>query len=110
MTKGREVKTVTRSDLKSAVYDRVPSLSRADAGKITEAVIEEIIAALVAGEDVKLHGVGIFKLRRKKERIGRNPKTGKDAVITPRRVVTFAPSKLLVAFMNGEATTDEARD
>ena len=86
--------TVTRADLCEAVYQQV-GLSRAEAADLVEAVIEEIAAAAVAGENVKLSSFGTFVVRHKDERIGRNPKTGEEVPITPRRVMVFKPSNIL---------------
>ncbi|MEM6383757.1 MAG: integration host factor subunit alpha [Pseudomonadota bacterium] len=86
--------TVTRADLCEAVYEKV-GLSRAEAADLVEAVIEEIAAAAVAGENIKLSSFGTFVIRHKDERIGRNPKTGQEVPITPRRVMVFKPSNIL---------------
>lgn len=86
--------TVTRADLCEAVYQQV-GLSRAEAADLVEAVIEEIASAAVAGENVKLSSFGTFVVRHKDERIGRNPKTGEEVPITPRRVMVFKPSNIL---------------
>jgi integration host factor subunit alpha len=79
-------------------------LSRAEARKILDATFEEISEALVRGEPVKLRSFGSFNVRSKRERIGRNPKTGVEAPITPRRVLTFKPSPVLIAHVNGAPT------
>lgn len=86
--------TVTRADLCEAVYQRV-GLSRTEAADLVEAVIEEIAAAAVAGENIKLSSFGTFLVRHKNERVGRNPKTGEEVPITPRRVMVFKPSNIL---------------
>ncbi|MEQ8657920.1 MAG: integration host factor subunit alpha [Hyphomicrobiales bacterium] len=86
--------TVTRADLCEAVYQQV-GLSRTEAADLVEAVIEEIAAAAVLGENVKLSSFGTFVVRHKDERIGRNPKTGEEVPITPRRVMVFKPSNIL---------------
>lgn len=86
--------TVTRADLCEAVYQQV-GLSRTEAAELVEAVIEEISAAAAAGENVKLSSFGTFAVRHKDERIGRNPKTGEEVPITPRRVMVFKPSNIL---------------
>jgi integration host factor subunit alpha len=97
-------RTLTRAALREAVYSCCTTLSRADARKILDATFEEISDALVRGEPVKLRSFGSFNVRSKRERIGRNPKTGVEATISPRRVLTFKPSPVLVAHVNGEAT------
>ncbi|MEM1288512.1 MAG: integration host factor subunit alpha [Pseudomonadota bacterium] len=86
--------TITRADLCEAVYQRV-GLSRTEAADLVEAVIEEIAAAAVAGENIKLSSFGTFLVRHKNERVGRNPKTGEEVPITPRRVMVFKPSNIL---------------
>ena len=86
--------TVTRADLAEAVYREI-GLSRTESAALVEAVIDQIIDALIRGEVVKLAGFGTFTLRNKNERIGRNPKTGEEVSITPRRVLTFKPSQMM---------------
>jgi integration host factor subunit alpha len=95
--------TLTRAALREAVYGCCPTLSRAEARKILDATFEEISEALLRGESVKLRSFGTFNVRSKRERIGRNPKTGVEATITPRRVLTFKASPVLVAHVNGDA-------
>lgn len=103
-------KTATRADLLNAVYASCPSLSRAQAKQIFEMALEEITGALVRGEPVKLRSFGLFTVRAKRERIGRNPRTGVEVPITPRRVLTFKASPVLYAAVNGQASAGEARD
>jgi integration host factor subunit alpha len=86
--------TVTRVDLSEAIVART-GVPRADATRFLEAMLQRISDALVAGETVKLSRFGNFQARSKRERLGRNPKTGEEAPITPRRVLTFRPSQLL---------------
>jgi len=86
--------TVTRADLAEAVYREI-GLSRSESSELVESVIDHISEALLRGEQVKLAGFGTFSLRDKKERMGRNPKTGKAVPITPRRVLVFKPSQIL---------------
>ena len=93
--------TVTRADLAEAVYQRV-GLSRAEAADLVEAVIEEIASAAERGENIKLSSFGTFAVRQKGERIGRNPKTGEEVPITPRRVMVFKPSNILKKHINAE--------
>lgn len=88
--------TLTRADIAEAVYRKV-GLSRAESARMVEAVIARIVSSLEQGEEVKLSGFGTFTLSDKRERIGRNPKTGIEARITPRRVVGFRPSQALRA-------------
>jgi integration host factor subunit alpha len=87
-------KTVTRADLCEAVYRKV-GLSRAESATLVELVLKEIIACLERGESVKLSAFGSFVVRKKGQRIGRNPKTGKEVPILPRRVLVFKPSVIL---------------
>lgn len=86
--------TVTRADLAEALYREI-GLSRTESAALVEAVIDQIIDALIGGDNVKLAGFGTFSLRDKKERIGRNPKTGQEVPITSRRVLTFKPSQVM---------------
>jgi integration host factor subunit alpha len=92
-------KTITRADLTEAVYDTV-SLSRAEAADLVEQVIWEMSAALASGESMKLSGFGVFTVRHKNERIGRNPGTGVTVPIEPRRSLTFSASPLLQTRVN----------
>ncbi|MDQ6951222.1 MAG: integration host factor subunit alpha [Mariprofundales bacterium] len=92
--------TVTKADIVKAVYERV-GLSKAESASLVDDLFEIIRKSLENGEDVKLSGFGHFVLRNKKERIGRNPKTGVEIMITPRRVVTFRASPIMKNRMNG---------
>jgi integration host factor subunit alpha len=94
--------TVTRSDLCNAISDALPQLSRPEIRRLVDEVLTEIGSALIDGKSVRLHGFGVFKILGKSARIGRNPKTGQDAIITARRVVVFSPSPILRAKVNGE--------
>ncbi|WP_409433908.1 integration host factor subunit alpha [Litorimonas sp. RW-G-Af-16] len=86
--------TVTRADLAESVYREI-GLSRSESAALVESLIGHISEALQKGDHVKLAGFGTFSLRDKKERMGRNPKTGEDVPITPRRVLVFKPSQVL---------------
>jgi integration host factor subunit alpha len=101
-------KTATRADLLDAVYLSCPSLSRAQARQIFEMALEEIATALERGEHVKLRSFGSFSVRSKRERIGRNPRTGIEVPIKARRVLTFKPSPVLSASVNGVAFDDRS--
>lgn len=90
----REVGTLTRADLAETI-NRKMGLSRSDSLELVESILEHMCGALQRGENVKISGFGSFVLRDKKERIGRNPKTGVEVPITPRRVLTFRASQLL---------------
>lgn len=87
-------KTLTRMDLAEAVHEEV-GLSRNESADLVEAVLQEISDALVAGESVKISSFGTFSLREKSERVGRNPKTGEEVPISPRRVLSFRASHLM---------------
>jgi len=89
-------KTLTRADLAEAVYRKV-GLSRTESAELVEAVLDEIRDAIVRGETVKLSSFATFHIRDKNERIGRNPKTGEEVPILPRRVMTFKASNVLKA-------------
>ena len=92
-------KTVTRADLCEAVYQKV-GLSRTESADLVEMVLDEISDCLVRGESVKLSSFGSFLVRSKGERVGRNPKTGEEVPISPRRVMVFKPSNVLKQKIN----------
>ena len=92
-------KTVTRSDLSEIVYNAV-GLSRSESAQIVETVLDEISDALIRGEDVKLSSFGSFLVRHKNGRMGRNPKTGEEVPIDPRRVLSFRASHVLKEKIN----------
>ena len=92
-------RTVTRADLSDAVYEQV-GLSRDESGKLVSSVLEQMSSALASGVSVKLSSFGSFTLRNKALRIGRNPKTGEEVPITPRRVVVFRASHVLKERVN----------
>jgi len=102
-TGGEAGRTVTRADLSEVVYQRV-GLSRTESAELVQSVLDEICDAAVRGETVKLSGFGSFVVRSKGERIGRNPKTGVEVPILPRRVMVFKPSNVLKAKINGRDT------
>ena len=87
-------KTLTRMDLSEAVFREV-GLSRNESADLVESVLNHVSDALVRGEQVKLSSFGTFSVRDKNARVGRNPKTGQEAPIPPRRVLTFRPSHLM---------------
>ena len=80
--------TITRAHLSEAVYQEV-GLSRNESAELLESVLNEISEALADGETVKLSSFGSFSVRQKGQRIGRNPKTGEQVPILPRRVLVF---------------------
>lgn len=86
--------TLTRMDLSEAVFREV-GLSRNESAALVEAVIQHMSDALVAGEQVKISSFGTFSIRSKNQRMGRNPKTGQEVPISPRRVLSFRPSHLM---------------
>jgi integration host factor subunit alpha len=97
---------VTRVDLYEAVYRKV-GLSRSQSLVMVELVLNEITASLESGETVKLSSFGSFIVRKKRQRVGRNPKTGTQAIISPRRVIVFKPSAVLKQQINGKRSGTE---
>jgi integration host factor subunit alpha len=95
-------KTLTRADLSEAVHRQV-GLSRTDSADLVKEVLDVMSNALAAGENVKLSSFGTFMVRTKKGRMGRNPKTGEEVPITPRKVLVFRPSQIMKNRVNGEA-------
>ena len=87
-------KTLTRADLAEAVFQKV-GLPRNESAELVELVLHEIVASLERGETVKLSSFGSFGIRDKGQRIGRNPKTGQEVPITPRRVLVFRASNIM---------------
>ncbi|MCB1541603.1 MAG: integration host factor subunit alpha [Rhodoblastus sp.] len=102
-------RTVTRADLADAVY-RAVGLSRAESAAMVETVLGEISDVIADGETVKLSSFGSFVVRAKGERVGRNPKTGVEASISPRRVIVFKASHVLKARINGQQIDGLADD
>lgn len=92
-------KTLTRADLAEALVNKV-GLPRNESQDVVELVLNEISSALARGEGVKLSSFGSFGIRQKGQRIGRNPKTGKEVPITPRRVLIFRPSNIMKERIN----------
>lgn len=90
---------MTREDLKDKVREDV-GLTKQEASEIVEGVIETIRQSLTNGEEIILSGFGKFAVREKKQRTGRNPKTGKEHQISSRRVVSFKPSKVFKDSLN----------
>ncbi|MBL9060275.1 MAG: integration host factor subunit alpha [Mangrovicoccus sp.] len=87
-------KTLTRMDLSEAVFREV-GLSRNESAQLVESVLGHLSDALARGESVKISSFGTFNVREKAARVGRNPKTGEEVPIHPRRVLTFRPSHLM---------------
>jgi len=94
--------TVTRAHLAETIYTQL-GLSRNESADLLETVLERISATLESGESVKVSGFGTFSVRQKGRRVGRNPKTGIEVPILPRRVLVFRPSQVLKAQVNGLA-------
>ncbi len=91
--------TVTRAQLSEAVYQEV-GLSRNESADLVESVLDEIVDALAGGDMVKISSFGSFAVRSKGERVGRNPKTGEEVPILPRRVLVFRASHVLKSRIN----------
>ena len=89
-----ETRTITRADLSEAVFQEV-GLSRNESADLVEFVLGEIANALARGEPVKISSFGSFAVRDKGQRVGRNPKTGVEVAIAPRRVMTFRASQIM---------------
>ncbi len=87
-------RTLTRADLSEAVFRKI-GLSRTESAQLVEMVLDEMCSTIASGESVKISSFGSFLVREKNERIGRNPKTGEEVPILPRRVAVFKPSNVL---------------
>jgi len=98
--------TLTRANLAEAIYTQV-GLSRNESATLLESVLERMSATLAAGEAVKIAAFGTFLVRQKGQRIGRNPKTGIEVPILPRKVLTFRPSQVMKARINGMAPPED---
>ena len=101
-------KTITRADLSEAVYQEV-GLSRNELADLVESVLSEIADALTKGETVKVSSFGSFSVRQKGQRVGRNPKTGEEVPILPRRVLVFRASHVLKNRINAASRGSAAR-
>jgi integration host factor subunit alpha len=93
------MKTITRADLAEAIYSQV-GLSRNESAALLETVLERMSATLEGGESVKISAFGSFVVRQKGKRVGRNPKTGVEVPILPRKVLSFRPSQVLKGRLN----------
>ena len=98
--------TVTRAHLAERIYAQV-GLSRNESADLLESVLDHVSGALAGGQSVKISGFGTFSVRQKGRRIGRNPKTGVEVPILPRRVLVFRPSQVLKAQINGQAVPED---
>jgi integration host factor subunit alpha len=99
-------KTLTRADLAEAVFQKV-GLPRNESAEIVEFVLREIVVSLERGDPVKLSSFGSFGIRDKGQRIGRNPKTGQEVPITPRRVLVFRASNIMKQRINESLSRGE---
>lgn len=100
------METLTRAHLSEAIYANV-GLSRNESAALLETVLERMSAALESGHAVKISAFGTFIVRQKGKRVGRNPKTGIEVPILPRKVLAFRPSQVLKARINGDAAPTE---
>lgn len=91
---------MTKADIIEKVYENLGSFSKKESAEIVEMVFETIKGTLQRGEKIKISGFGNFVVRQKKERTGRNPQTGEEIRIAPRRVLTFKPSQVLKNAIN----------
>ena len=96
---------LTRQDIALAIANECENISKREAKRLVDGVIEEIVATLTRGENLKLHDFGSFIVRGKGERAGRNPRTGAKVPIEPRQVVIFKASPNMKAVVNGDAET-----
>jgi len=92
-------KTLTRADLSEAVHRQI-GLSRTESAELVKSIIGSVADALITGDRVKLSSFGTFLIRKKGGRVGRNPKTGEEVPITPRRVLVFRPSQVMKSRIN----------
>ena len=95
-----EGRTITRADLSESVFQEV-GLSRNESSDLVETILSEVVEALARGESVKVSSFGSFTVRDKGQRVGRNPKTGQEVPILPRRVLVFRASNVLKSLING---------
>lgn len=101
--------TMTKADIVERVYQKI-GFSKKESSDLVEQVFNHIKTTLEKGEKVKISGFGNFIIREKHERIGRNPQTGDQIKISARRVLTFRPSQVLKAMLNGEDITGLSDD
>lgn len=100
-------KTLTRADLSEAVHRQI-GLSRTESADLVKTMLDMMSDHLIDGQTVKLSSFGTFMVRAKNGRVGRNPKTGEEVPITPRRVLVFRPSQVMKNVINGlEPGSDE---
>jgi integration host factor subunit alpha len=101
--------TLTRQDIALAIFERVGGISRREAKRLTDCVINEMVSTLISGENLKLHDFGSFVVREKNERAGCNPRTGAPVPIEARRVVVFRASPNMKATVNGGAQAQRGK-
>ncbi|WP_421998293.1 integration host factor subunit alpha [Reyranella sp.] len=101
-----EGRTITRADLSESVFQEV-GLSRNESSDLVETILSEVVEALARGESVKISSFGSFTVRDKGQRVGRNPKTGQEVPILPRRVLVFRASNVLKTLINGAPEEDQ---
>ena len=102
-------KTLTRADLAEAVVQKV-GLPRNESQELVELILGEISSSLAAGQAVKLSSFGSFGIRSKGQRVGRNPKTGQEVPITPRRVLVFRASNIMKQRINDALSRRKAAE
>jgi integration host factor subunit alpha len=103
-------KTVTRVELTDAVYRRIVGLTRTKSADLVDLVLKEITDTIARGEAVKLSSFGTFTVRKKGQRIGRNPKTGVEVPIVPRRVAVFKASAIMKRKIRNDSKSDARND
>jgi integration host factor subunit alpha len=101
--------TMTKADIVEKVYQKI-GFSKKEASELVELVFSSLKNVLTKGDKVKISGFGNFVVREKNERVGRNPQTGEQIKISARRVLTFRPSQVLKAMLNGEDITGLSDD
>src|SRR5208282_65222 len=101
--------TMTKADIVEKVYEKI-GFSKKESSELVELVFDMLKNVLEEGQKVKISGFGNFVVRQKKERIGRNPQTGTQITISARKVLTFRPSQVLKAMLNGEDITGLSDD
>ena len=94
-------KTITRADLSDALYNEL-GFSHVESLKLVDSIFDVMVDSLVAGEELKISGFASFIPHQKKSRVGRNPRTGKEHMITPRTVLSFKASHLLKKALLGK--------
>ena len=101
--------TVTKADIVETVYEKI-GFSKKEASELVELVFDTLKTVLQDGQKVKISGFGNFVVRSKNERVGRNPQTGDQIKISSRHVLTFRPSQVLKAMLNGEDASTITED